>query len=215
LNRLRHFHHRCAWTMCRNNVAHKIHHRISSASLFKRLSIESFDNYYNRQLLRWTGHVARMPLTRASIKILTSWVDNPRPLGCPQMNWGRLWKRPFRIITFQPTSSNGARWRLIEINGVLFAVLKCRVQQKRYRHPHDKTSGHNFETAMYHHEYKNLHRNSRWANKMDKRNKESNNKTSRLKILFFYCVVALCTIRNALLMISNLTWLYVRHSNLQ
>jgi hypothetical protein len=57
-------------------------------------------------------------------------------------------------MTFQPSLSNGARWRLIEINGVLFAVLKCRVQQKRHQTPHDKTSGLSFDTAMYPHEYK-------------------------------------------------------------
>jgi hypothetical protein len=62
-NRLRHFHHQCARTMCRITIAHKIRHRISSASLFKRLSVEPFDKDYNRRLLRWTGHVARMPLT--------------------------------------------------------------------------------------------------------------------------------------------------------
>jgi hypothetical protein len=85
-NRLRHFHHRCARTMCRITIAYKIRHRISSASLFKRLLIEPIDAYYNRRLLRWTGYVARMPLTRASRKMLTSWVDNPRPLGCPHTN---------------------------------------------------------------------------------------------------------------------------------
>jgi hypothetical protein len=55
-NRLRHFHHRCARTMFRITIAQTIRHRISSASLFKRLSIEPFDAYYNRRLLRWTGH---------------------------------------------------------------------------------------------------------------------------------------------------------------
>jgi hypothetical protein len=67
-NRLRHFHHRCARAMCRITIATQIRHRISSASLFKRLAIEPFDTYYNRRLLRWTGHVARMPLTRAPSK---------------------------------------------------------------------------------------------------------------------------------------------------
>jgi hypothetical protein len=57
-NHLRHFHRRCARTMCRITIAHTIRHRISSASLFKRLSIEPFDKYYNRRLRRWTGHVA-------------------------------------------------------------------------------------------------------------------------------------------------------------
>jgi hypothetical protein len=85
----RHFHHRCARTMYCIAIAHAIRHHISSASLFKCLSIKSFDTYYNRRILRWTGHVARMPLRRAPRKILTSWVDNPRPHGCPQINWGR------------------------------------------------------------------------------------------------------------------------------
>jgi hypothetical protein len=33
-------------------------------------------------------------------------------------------------MTFQPSFSNGARWRLIEVNGVLFAVQKCREQKE-------------------------------------------------------------------------------------
>jgi hypothetical protein len=90
--RLRPFHHRCARTMCRITIAHAVRHHITSASLLKRLSIEPFDTYYNRRLLRWTGHVARMPLTLAPRKILTRLVDNPRPLGYPQMNWYRTKK---------------------------------------------------------------------------------------------------------------------------
>jgi hypothetical protein len=39
-------------------------------------------------------------------------------------------KRSFRVMTFQLSFSDGARWQLIEINGVLFAVLKCRVLRK-------------------------------------------------------------------------------------
>jgi hypothetical protein len=93
INRLRHFHHLCARTMCRITIAHTTRHHVSSASLFKCLSIEPFDKYYNRRLLRWTGHVARMPLIRAPRRTLTSRVDNPRPLGCPQMNWGRTLKK--------------------------------------------------------------------------------------------------------------------------
>jgi hypothetical protein len=64
-HRLRSFHHRCARTMCRINIAHTIRHHISSESLFGRLDIESLDTYYHRRLLRWAGHIARMPLNRA------------------------------------------------------------------------------------------------------------------------------------------------------
>jgi hypothetical protein len=94
-----------------------------------------------------------------------------------------LWKRPFRVTTFQRSSPNGARWRLIETNGVLFAVLKGRVLQKRHRPPPDKTSRLSFDTAMYPHEYTNLHGNSRWANKMNKKREKLYiySQTSRLE----------------------------------
>jgi hypothetical protein len=59
-------------------------------------------------------------------------------------------------MTFQLNFSNGATLRLIEINGVLFAVLKSRAQQKRHRPPHDKTSGLSSDTALYPNKYKNL-----------------------------------------------------------
>jgi hypothetical protein len=88
-------------------------------------------------------------------------------------NNSAIWKRPLRVMTFQPNSSNGARWRLIETNGVLFAVLKRRVLQKRHRPPPEKTPGLNFDMAMYPHEYKHLHANSRWANKMNKKRKKN------------------------------------------
>jgi hypothetical protein len=85
-------------------------------------------------------------------------------------------------MTFQLRLSNGARWRLIETNGVLFAVLKRRVLQKRRRPPTSMTSGLRFDTAMYPHEYKNLHGNSRRANKTNKkREKKSYSQTSRLE----------------------------------
>jgi hypothetical protein len=86
-------------------------------------------------------YVARMPLTRATKNILTSWVDNPQTLSdADKWTGAELWKRHFRVMTFQLRSSNGARLRLIKINGVLFAVLKCRVQQKRPRPRRDKKS---------------------------------------------------------------------------
>ena len=46
--------------MCRITMAHTMKHRITSKSLFERLGVGSFDSYYNRRLLRWAGHIARM-----------------------------------------------------------------------------------------------------------------------------------------------------------
>jgi hypothetical protein len=72
----------------------------------------------------------------------------------------------------QPSSPNGSRLRLIETNRMLFAVLKRRVLQKRHRLNPDKTSELSSDTALYPHEYKNLHGKPRWANKM-KRKREN------------------------------------------
>ncbi len=76
-------------SMCRKTMAHTMKHRITSRSLFERLGVGTFDSYYNRRLLRWAGHVARMPMDRMPRKLLTGWVEHARPVGCPQMTWGR------------------------------------------------------------------------------------------------------------------------------
>jgi hypothetical protein len=67
--------------MCRITIVHSIRQRLSSASLVKRLVIEPFGTCYNRQLLRWTCHVAQMPLIRAPRKVFSCWVDNVKSSG--------------------------------------------------------------------------------------------------------------------------------------
>jgi hypothetical protein len=59
----------CSITMA-HTIKHRIH-RITSKSLFERLGVGSFDSYYNRRLLRWAGHVERMPMDRMPRKLLT------------------------------------------------------------------------------------------------------------------------------------------------
>jgi hypothetical protein len=51
-----------------------------------------------------------MPLTRAPRKILTSRVENLRPLGCPRMNWGRTLKKA--LLSYDlPTEF--VKWRMM------------------------------------------------------------------------------------------------------
>ena len=94
--RLRVFFNRCVRSMCRVTMRQVQRYRITTASLLKRLKISSFDEYYNCRLLRWAGHVARMPMTRTPRRLLTGWVDNPRPLGAPQMTVGRTIKKALK-----------------------------------------------------------------------------------------------------------------------
>ena len=79
----------CARSMCRVTMSHTMRHHISSSDLFNRLGIHSLSCYYYSRLLRWAGHVARMPRSRLPRLLTTSWVDHPRPIGSPQMTWGR------------------------------------------------------------------------------------------------------------------------------
>jgi hypothetical protein len=119
-NRLRHVHHRCARTIRRTTIVYTIRHRLSTASLFERLTIELFETYYNIRLLRWTGHVARMRLMRAPIKNLTCWVDNPLPCECPQIDRGRTLKKdllsndlPAKFVGWREIAAGQNQWRAV------------------------------------------------------------------------------------------------------
>jgi hypothetical protein len=89
LQRLRVFYNRCIRSMCKVTMKQVFVHRISTAELLERLGIRSLDYYYNTRLLRWAGHVARMPMTRTPRRLLTSWVDHKRLVGAPAMTIGR------------------------------------------------------------------------------------------------------------------------------
>ena len=105
--------------MCRITIAHTIRHRISSADLFKKLGLNPLDTYYHRRLLRWAGHVSRMPMTRAPRQLLTGWVDHKRPIGCPQMTWGRTLKKalvqnnlPADFKAWSSLAADRRQWRM-------------------------------------------------------------------------------------------------------
>jgi len=63
--RLRSFHDKCARSMCRVNLHHTFRHHITTSSLFHRLGLFDIDSYFYNRLLRWAGHVERMPMSRA------------------------------------------------------------------------------------------------------------------------------------------------------
>ena len=88
--RLRSFHNKCARSMCRVNLHHTFRHHINTSSLFRRLGLLDIDSYFFNRFLRWAGHVARMPMSRAPRQLLTSWVAHFRPVGSPQMTWGKI-----------------------------------------------------------------------------------------------------------------------------
>ena len=75
------FYRRCVRTMCRITIRHTIKHRIKTTDLLDQLHIHPIKSYYERRLLRWAGHVARMSTCRLPRKLLTAWVPHPRHNG--------------------------------------------------------------------------------------------------------------------------------------
>jgi hypothetical protein len=71
-DKLRSFHRACARSMCRINMWHVQHYRITAQDLEHRLGVRSFGTYLVRRRLRWLGYVRRMPWDRLPRKLLTA-----------------------------------------------------------------------------------------------------------------------------------------------
>ena len=69
--------------MNRITLKHSEQHRISTASLEKKLGIHDIAGIIDDLCLRWAGHVARMSDSRLPRRFLTSWVPNNRRNGRP------------------------------------------------------------------------------------------------------------------------------------
>ena len=77
------FHRRCVRRMNHVTLKHSEKHRISTASLEKKLGICDIASIIDDLCLRWAGHVARMDESRLPRRFLTSWVANKRRNGRP------------------------------------------------------------------------------------------------------------------------------------
>lgn len=91
--RLQTFYRSCVRTMCRITIAHTIRHHIKTSDLLQRLKLHPIDHYIFTRVLRWAGHVSRMDMCRVPRKLLTGWVENPRPVGRPQFNFSHTLKK--------------------------------------------------------------------------------------------------------------------------
>jgi len=75
--------------MCGVSMADVFENRISNANLLNRLDIKCVDTYIVKRQLRWAGHVVRMGMDRLPRKMISSWVNEKRPRGSPEMTYGR------------------------------------------------------------------------------------------------------------------------------
>jgi exonuclease III len=118
LQQLRVFHHGCVRSMCRVTMRQVHKHRITTVSLLERLGLETIEFYYFTRMLRWAGHVARMPWHRTPRKLLTSWVKNKRPRGRPLFTFGHALKKalkwaglPIQYAEWSTLAQDRPQWR--------------------------------------------------------------------------------------------------------
>ena len=131
----RSFHHSCARTTIRITMAHAIRYKVRTPSLLERLWIQTVETYYYSRLLRWAGHVARMNETRMPRKLITGWVEHPRPQGCPYMTWGMTLKKASKCNQIDPDFAVWSKKAQNRENGQLKSTqlqieLKRPLQQK-------------------------------------------------------------------------------------
>jgi len=88
LRKLQSFHNRCVRSMCRVNLWKTREFHLKTESLLDRLGMRSLDFYLHRRIIKWVGHVARMPLDRLPRKFLTAWVHGPRGKNQPKLHYG-------------------------------------------------------------------------------------------------------------------------------
>ena len=96
--KMQRFHHNCVRTMLRMNLHQQRRFKITMKKLFADLKnrVRPLRWHYETRLLRWAGHIARMKHDRLPLMLLTSWVPNSRPIGCPRMTFGRTVKKAMK-----------------------------------------------------------------------------------------------------------------------
>ena len=75
--------------MCHVNLWSTREFHLKAEKLLGRLGMRSLNFYLYRRVIKWVGHVARMPFDRLPRKFLTAWVKAPRgQKGQPKLHYG-------------------------------------------------------------------------------------------------------------------------------
>ena len=97
MEKLERFHNQCVRAMCHVTRREQWFKHIRNDDLQKRLGVPSAAEMVTRRMLRWAGHVARMPEERLPRKLLTGWVEHPRPHGRPEQTFGHALDKALKL----------------------------------------------------------------------------------------------------------------------
>jgi hypothetical protein len=113
---LENFHHRVARNMGAITLRHTRKCSLTTATLLRRIGLSTMQNYLDKRMLGWAGHMARMLMTRWPRKMLTAFLPHPRPFGAPPKTHGRclvaaLTRKGIPVASWIAIAQNRADWR--------------------------------------------------------------------------------------------------------
>ena len=87
-----------------------------------RTGLDSADFYVAQRQLRSLGHVARMDFDRLPRRMLSAWTPHKRPVGAPQLTYGRSMVRAMDIFDLDSSrwhelAADRAAWRAMLYEG--------------------------------------------------------------------------------------------------
>ena len=97
MQKIERFHNQCVRAMCHVTRREQWRKHIRNDDLQRRLGVTSAKEMVTRRMLRWAGHVARMPMERLPRKLLTGWVEHPRPHGRPEQTFGHALDKALKL----------------------------------------------------------------------------------------------------------------------
>ena len=94
--RLRTFHRRCIRSILKTTPLEMKRTHIRTKHQEETLGVNCIIDNYRWRLLKWVGHVSRMPIDSLQRRMMTCWVDHNRPNGRPKQRWGHAVNRALK-----------------------------------------------------------------------------------------------------------------------
>ena len=104
LRKLRVFHTRSIRSILKISIYEVKDNRIHNSDILNRINLPAMDNIIAKRQLRWIGKMARMDEERLPLKMLSCWINSPRPSRRPHTTIRNSMVRSLRLM--DPEISN-------------------------------------------------------------------------------------------------------------
>ena len=135
-DRLKKFHRRCIRSILNTTPLKMKWQKVRTKDQETILGVNCIVDNYRWRLLKWAGHVARMPTTNLQWRMMTCCVKGTRPRGRPLMKWGHAVHRALRA---RGISTEFHVWSKLAEDAVTWtSMIQPRIvkdKEKRYFRP--------------------------------------------------------------------------------